>query len=192
MFTFQSSWRTIEEIWTNDYLQWGKIIHLGLELDLANVFSGEISRSFILCRHLSPKPRCSSFPWRQQRRLFRKRKTQILQIISWPHIFMSSPPAAQDLLPGQEWPPSPRRWLPPPFKSQESKIIFEWSPKVLNISNLLINPPVFRSIFSHLLFRELPLALQPGCLDVILDRRQTHLVVVVLVNQHMVFLLCQI
>ena len=90
-------------------------------------------------------------------------------------ILMSSPPAAQDLLPGQDWPPSPSWWLPPPFKSQESKIIFEWSPKVLNISNLLINPPVFRSIFSHLLFRELPLALQPGCLDVILDRRQTHL-----------------
>ena len=62
-------------IWTNDFFQWGKIIHLELELDLAKVFSGEISRSFILCRHLSPKPRCSSFPWRQQRRLFRKRKT---------------------------------------------------------------------------------------------------------------------
>ena len=38
-------------------------LHLCLEVDLARVFSGVISRSCIRCLHLWPRPMCSNFPW---------------------------------------------------------------------------------------------------------------------------------
>ena len=39
------------------------LIHLPFELDRASVFSAEMSKAPIRCLHLSPRPRCSLFPW---------------------------------------------------------------------------------------------------------------------------------